>query len=248
MALELERTQQRNKRLRLDLVAGTVKAPNSYYEDNSDNGLSKKEILMADSAQALLHSQSKRASRKAVVEAESSDKEADMAVAKQMEEEVDIRDKLDLLKLTHGITILYPTNKSAEDGDRMNVLYFPNVLGQMSGPFKLGLRKEGNKWVCANNNVPLPTSIVDIPKEFSKLESDKEGALADLLGKIATLLRALLSRKEQFRMLTEELPSDVLVEPKASEPDYRVITFGLRTLMEEDEEGSGSGQVVTYSA
>ncbi len=70
-----------------------------------------------------------------------------------------------------------------------------------------------------------PAMPVFSRKEVETIVSSDDGdddGLGALVQKVSSRLRALLSRKEQFEALVKEFSGGgVMVEPRASEPDYK---------------------------
>ncbi len=128
-----------------------------------------------------------------------------------------LTDRLDLLRRCRGVVAI---SSSSSD---LVLLFSPCVLGTIFGPYKLVLEKEpDNRWGLHSSELPLPPSIVRLEEEVDRLDQgdDEEEGLSALVSRLSTLLRALLSRRRQFDALRREFSTDVLVQPRAKEPEY----------------------------
>ncbi len=75
------------------------------------------------------------------------------------------------------------------------------------------------KWSARSSELPLPPSIADgvVEEELARSSSSD---LSGLCQRLHGLTKALLSRREQFRSLTQDFDPSQLTEPRTNEPEF----------------------------
>ncbi len=159
----------------------------------------------------------------------------------ELTETCEISSKLELLKMVHGVVARSTTTRSLA-GQSFSYSFYPNVSGNILGPYKLNMRvgkSDVLELKVTHCDLPLPQTVFDIKKEFSGLREKDE--IVEVVNRVARRLEALLSRKQQFERFTKKYGGQIEIDPLDDSKDFCRIQFQFPVT---DDKGPDTGNLL----